>query len=159
MNLKRIIAELKKRNVVKEALAYLVVAWMILQVASTILPIFDSPAYTMRIMVIILLIGFPLWVVFSWIYTITPKGIHKTAKNETTLPVKTKILIGERLNKIIIISLVIAVILLLYNQYKMFVKVVCRLGWPKSSGSQWRMLSSTPWARIYRSPKKVGGAP
>lgn len=118
MNLKRIIAELKKRNVVKEALAYLVVAWMILQVASTILPVFDSPAYAMRIMVIILLIGFPLWVVFSWIYTITPKGIHKTAKNESTLPVKTKILIGERLNKIIIISLVIAVILLLYNQYR-----------------------------------------
>lgn len=101
----------------KAALAYLIVAWMIVQVFSTILPTFKTPSYVMQLIVICLLIGFPLWVVFSWIYDISSKGIKKTAVGIDTIPSEIDTEIGQRLNKIIIVSLIIVVILLLYNQF------------------------------------------
>ncbi|MGI9546939.1 MAG: tetratricopeptide repeat protein [Flavobacteriaceae bacterium] len=116
MKFKHIIRELQRRNVPKAALAYLVVAWMIIQVSSILLPTFDAPAYVMQSIVICLLIGFPLWVVFSWIYDISAKGIKKTGAS-TDVPVKIDTRIGQRLNRIIITALTIAVVLLLYNQF------------------------------------------
>ncbi|MCP4976660.1 MAG: hypothetical protein GY931_10900 [Maribacter sp.] len=101
----------------KAALAYLIVAWMIVQVSSIILPTFDAPSYVMRLIVICLLIGFPIWVVFSWIYDISSKGIYKTKIGTDTIPSEADTEIGQRLNKIIIVSLIIVVILLLYNQF------------------------------------------
>jgi tetratricopeptide (TPR) repeat protein len=117
MKFKRIIWELKRRNVPKAALAYLIVAWMIVQVSSIILPTFGTPSYVMQLIVICLLIGFPLWVVFSWIYDISSKGIKKTMGDTAAIPSEIDTKIGQRLNKIIIVSLTIVVILLLYNQF------------------------------------------
>ena len=56
--------ELKRRNVIKAAIAYLVVAWLITQVLSIILPAFEAPSYVLKIALVILLIGFPIWIVF-----------------------------------------------------------------------------------------------
>ena len=117
MKIKHIIWELKRRNVPKAALAYLIVAWMIVQVFSIILPTFNTPSYVMQLIVICLLIGFPIWVVFSWIYDISSKGIKKTAVGIDTIRSEVDTEIGQRLNKIIIVSLIIVVILLLYNQF------------------------------------------
>lgn len=112
MNLKKYISELKKRNVFKSAIAYLIVAWLILQVASIVLPIFNAPLYVMKTLLFILIIGFPLNLIFSWIYDITPEGIKKTDGHGQNPTFKS-----NRLNKIIIASLSIAVILLLINLF------------------------------------------
>lgn len=112
MNLKKYISELKKRNVFKSAIAYLIVAWLILQVASIILPIFNAPLYVMKTLLFILSIGFPLNLIFSWIYDITPEGIKKTDGHDQNSTLKS-----NRLNKVIIASLSIAVILLLINLF------------------------------------------
>ena len=78
MDLKKYIAELKRRNVFKPAVAYLVVAWLIVQVADIVLSTFDVPTYFMRTLIFILILGFPLILIFAWLYELTPKGIKKT---------------------------------------------------------------------------------
>jgi TolB-like protein/Flp pilus assembly protein TadD len=78
VKIKKYIAELKRRNVFKPAIAYLVVAWLIVQVADIVLATFDVPSYIMKTLIFVLIIGFPLSLIFSWVYEITPKGIKKT---------------------------------------------------------------------------------
>ncbi len=116
MNLKRYIAELRRRNVFKAGIAYLIVAWVIAEVASVVFPTFNAPAYFMKALLIILFIGFPINLVFSWIYDITREGIKKTEDIDQEAQ-KSK-LTGNRLNKVIIVSLSVVVVLLLYNQFR-----------------------------------------
>jgi len=118
MKLKRIISELKRRNVLKATLAYLVVAWIVVQVASIILPAFNAPDKAMRNLVIIVLIGFPIWAVFSWMFDITTKGVLKTKKHIDTSSSEFDPRVGQRLNKVIIIALAMAVVLLVFNQLR-----------------------------------------
>lgn len=118
MKFKRILSELKRRNVPKAALAYLVVAWMVVQVGDIIFPAYDIPDWVFRWLVTALIVGFPIWVVFSWIYDLTPEGIEKTPQQAETAPGTSDPHIGQRLNKIIIVSLALAVVLLLYNQFE-----------------------------------------
>ena len=114
MNLKKYIGELKRRNVFKSGIAYLIVAWLIAQIASIVLPTFGAPPYFMKTLLFILSIGFPFNLAFAWIYDITPEGLKKTDRFEQK-PEKI-VLKNKRLNKVIIASLSITVIVLLYNQ-------------------------------------------
>jgi tetratricopeptide (TPR) repeat protein len=77
MNFKNYLKELKRRNVVKSGLAYLVIAWLLIQVLYTLLPTFNAAQF-LKPTVIILIIGFPIWIIFSWIFELTPEGIKKT---------------------------------------------------------------------------------
>ena len=99
--------ELKRRNVIKETLAYLVVSWVLLQVVSTVLPIFDAPDWVLKTVIFILALGLPFWVFFSWTYQVTSEGFKRTSENleEPSVIVAT----NKRLNVIIIITLVIAI--------------------------------------------------
>ena len=114
MNLKKYIGELKRRNVFKSGIAYLIVAWLIAQIASIVLPAFGAPPYFMKTLLFIVSIGFPFNLVFAWVYDITPGGLKKTDRIEQK-PEKM-VLKNNRLNKVIIASLSITVIVLLYNQ-------------------------------------------
>jgi len=73
--MREILTELKRRNVYKVAAAYTVVAWLLIQAASIILPTFEAPAWTMKVLIAILAIGFPIAVVLAWAFEITPEGI------------------------------------------------------------------------------------
>ena len=75
MNFKKYIAELKKRHVFKAGLAYLVGAWVFTEVSSLVLDTFAAPPYVMKTILIVLVIGFPIWLIFSWVYDLTPEGI------------------------------------------------------------------------------------
>ena len=99
--------ELKRRNVIKETLAYLVVSWVLLQVATIILPIVNAPDWVLKTVTFFLAIGLPIWIFFSWAYQVTPKGIKRTAKfsEDQTLTTAT----NKRLNIIILITLLIAI--------------------------------------------------
>ena len=68
-------AELKRRNVYKVAVAYAVVAWLLIQAASIVLPTFEAPGWTMKVLLVALAIGFPIVVVLAWAFEITPEGI------------------------------------------------------------------------------------
>src|SRR5262250_1113406 len=68
-------AELKRRNVYKVAVAYAVVAWLLIQAASILFPTFDFPYWAMKVLVALLVLCFPVALVLSWAFEITPEGI------------------------------------------------------------------------------------
>jgi TolB-like protein/Flp pilus assembly protein TadD len=70
-------AELKRRNVYKVAVAYAVVAWLLIQAASILFPTFEAPAWVMKVFVAVIALGFPIALVFSWAFEITPEGIKR----------------------------------------------------------------------------------
>lgn len=115
MDLEKYITELKRRNVIKSGVAYLIIAWLIAQVASIVFPTFGAPPYFMKVLLIVLSIGFPVNILFSWYYDITSKGIKKTKNIDGEL--SKSIFTSKLLNKVIIVSLSIAVVGLLYNQF------------------------------------------
>ena len=72
-----LIAELKRRNVIRMAGLYLVAAWLITQVAGTVLPMFGASGWVPRTIVIVLAIGFIPALAFAWIFELTPDGIKR----------------------------------------------------------------------------------
>lgn len=79
MNPKTFFGELKRRNVYKVTVAYLVVAWLVIQAASILLPTFEAPAWVMKAFVVFLALGFILAVSISWAFEMTPEGMKRTA--------------------------------------------------------------------------------
>src|SRR5438046_7812691 len=69
--------ELKRRNVYKVAVAYAVAAWLLIQAASILFPTFEAPAWVMKVFVAVIVLGFPIALVFSWAFEITPEGIKR----------------------------------------------------------------------------------
>ncbi len=80
MSRNNLFEELKRRNVYKVAVAYVVVSWLLIQAASILLPTFDAPASAMKILVALLAIGFPIALGFSWAFEITPEGIKRESE-------------------------------------------------------------------------------
>ena len=71
-------AELKRRHVYKMAVAYAVVAWLIIQVATQVFPFFDVPNWAVRLVVLLLILGFPVALILSWAFELTPEGIKRS---------------------------------------------------------------------------------
>ena len=71
------LAELKRRNVFRMAGLYLVGAWLIVQVAATLLPVFEAPGWVMKTLVAVLAIGFIPALVISWVFELTPNGLRR----------------------------------------------------------------------------------
>jgi hypothetical protein len=78
VNPKNFFAELQRRNVYKIAVAYGVVSWLIIQIATQVFPFFDIPNWVTRMVVILLLLGFPVALVLAWAYELTPEGLKLT---------------------------------------------------------------------------------
>jgi hypothetical protein len=71
------LAELKRRNVIRMAGLYLVGAWLIVQVAATLLPVFEAPGWVMKTLVALLVIGFIPALIISWVFELTPDGLRR----------------------------------------------------------------------------------
>ena len=111
MRFRKLISELNRRNVFKSVIAYLAVAWVIIQIASIVLPAFGAPDYSLKIIIYFLSAGLILWVGFSWVYDLTSEGFKKTediVDNEEFAKLTDK-----RLNKVIAGALFLAVLLLI----------------------------------------------
>src|SRR5216110_1195460 len=80
MKINNFFAELKRRNVYKVAVAYAVVAWLLIQAASIFLPTFNAPQWAMQIVILIVVVGFPIALAFSWAFEITPEGIKRESE-------------------------------------------------------------------------------
>ena len=99
--------ELKRRNVIRAAGLYLVGAWLLTQVASTVLPMFGAPDWLPRSIVILLVIGFVPALIFSWVFELTPQGL----KRDADVPAEQSIgpQTGRRMDRTIIVVLLLAV--------------------------------------------------
>ena len=83
MNPRNFLAELKRRNVYKVAVAYAVVGWLLIQIATQVFPFFGIPNWAVRLVVLLLILGCPVALVLSWAFEFTPEGIKRT---EDVLP-------------------------------------------------------------------------
>ncbi|HEU5245984.1 MAG TPA: hypothetical protein VFU09_02730 [Candidatus Udaeobacter sp.] len=106
MNPESFFGELKRRNVIRMAGLYLVGAWLVVQVAGTVLPMFGAPEWLPRTIVVLLAIGFVPAVIFSWVFELTPEGLKREQEvaPEQSITPQT----GRRMDRMIIVVLVLA---------------------------------------------------
>jgi len=69
--------ELKRRNVYKVAIAYAVVAWLLMQIATQVFPFLEIPNWAIRLVIMLIVIGFPIALVIAWAFELTPEGIKR----------------------------------------------------------------------------------
>jgi TolB-like protein/Tfp pilus assembly protein PilF len=76
--LKNFVSELKRRNVYKVGVAYVVVGWLIAQIATQIFPFLEIPNWAIRLVILLIVIGFPIALIIAWAFELTPEGIKRT---------------------------------------------------------------------------------
>jgi adenylate cyclase len=106
-------SELKRRNVYKVAVAYLVVAWLLIQAASIFFPAFDAPPWVMKIFIIVIIFGFPVALIFSWAFEITPEGIKLESEIEPSKSIARRT--GRKIVAVTIALAVVAAGLFVYQ--------------------------------------------
>src|ERR1700694_2413902 len=107
--------ELKRRNVYKVAITYAVVAWLLIQAASILLPTFEAPAWVMKAFVVFLAFGFVISVMISWAFEATPEGLKRTENVPPDVAAKLPTWSPRKFAAFIIGVAVIAAGLLGYN--------------------------------------------
>lgn len=78
MNWRRFLGELQRRNVYRVAVTYTVVSWVLIQIATQVFPFFEIPNWAVRLVVLLLVLGFPVALVLAWAFELTPEGIKRT---------------------------------------------------------------------------------
>jgi len=73
-----LIAEFRRRNVFRVAFAYIVVGWVVLQVAEFLSPLLQLPPWTVSFALYLGIVGFPFALVFAWAFELTPEGLRRT---------------------------------------------------------------------------------
>src|SRR5437660_12727995 len=90
MKIDNFLSELKRRNVYKVAVAYAVVAWLLLQAASIFLPALDAPPWVMKVSIIAIIFGFPVALICSWPFEITPDALNAESEIEPSTSTKRR---------------------------------------------------------------------
>jgi TolB-like protein len=116
MNLKNFFAELKRRSVYKVAIAYGVVAWLLMQVASQIFPFFEIPNWAVRLVVLLLVIGFLVALILAWAFELTPEGIKRAEDVDVSKSITRKT--GRKLDFFIIAVLLLVITVLLLQRLR-----------------------------------------
>ena len=86
MNPKDFFGELKRRNVYKVAVAYAVVGWLLVQIATQVFPFFEIPNWGVRLIVLLVVVGFPIALILAWAFELTPEGIKRTEDADFVAP-------------------------------------------------------------------------
>jgi adenylate cyclase len=110
-----IFAELKRRNVIRVAVAYIIAAWLILQVADVVLGNIVAPDWVFQAILLVVLIGFPLAILFAWAFELTPEGLKRESEVDRTASVTHKT--GHKLDRAIIAALIVAVAYFAYDKF------------------------------------------
>ncbi len=98
--MEQFLAELKRRNVVRVAAFYAASGWLLVQIATQVLPVFDVPTWALRVVVVAVVLGFPSALVFSSFYELTPEGLKRD--NEVQRSQSTTRETGRKLDRMII---------------------------------------------------------
>lgn len=107
--------ELKRRNVVRVAIVYAIVSWVLMQVGALMFPALRLPEWTTTMLVAFLILGFPVSIVLAWAYEMTPEGIRRT--KDVGPGESIAVASGQKINHLIIAALSVAVVLLLSNMW------------------------------------------
>lgn len=104
------LSELKRRNVAKVALIYVVVGWLLMQIADVMFPALLLPEWAARMLAAFLILGFPIALIFAWAYEITPEGLKLTKEVDPVDSITRRT--GRKIDFIIIAALAVAVVVL-----------------------------------------------
>src|SRR5207302_3494176 len=115
MNLRNFFAELKRRNVYKVAVAYAVVAWLVIQIATQVFPFFEVPNWAVRLVVLLLVLGFPVALILAWAFELTPEGIKRA--ETVARPESIRRATGRKLDFLIIGILLLVIGLFAYGHF------------------------------------------
>ena len=109
------IKELKRRNVIRVAIAYAVAAWLLIEITATTFPILKLPDWSVTLVTVFVLIGFPLALIFAWAFELTPEGLkreHEVDRSESITHVT-----GRKLDFTIIGVMAIAIAYFLADKF------------------------------------------
>ncbi len=111
----RLLAELKRRNVIRMAGLYLVGAWLMVQVASTVFPAFDLPGWALRAVILVLAIGFIPALIFAWVFELTPDGLKRDSEvaRDASIAPQT----ARRMERTILVLAIIALALFAFDRF------------------------------------------
>ena len=107
--------ELKRRNVVRVAIAYVVVSWVLLQFVDVVAPLLGLPEVFQKGVLLLLVLGLPIALILSWAYELTDDGVKKTEEVDKSESLTHST--GQKLNKLVIAGLVVAVGFLLLDKF------------------------------------------
>src|SRR5438128_9717131 len=107
--------ELKRRNVYKVAIAYAVVAWLLIQIATQVFPFFEIPNWVVRLVVLLLVIGFPVALILAWAFEITPEGIKRAEDVDLNQSITRRT--GRKLDFLIIAVLLLVIAVFAYQRF------------------------------------------
>ena len=111
--LSQVFDELKRRNVIRVAVAYLVATWLVLQVADLVLENIGAPGWVMQVLILLFALGFPLVLIFAWAYELTPEGLKREKDVDRSHSVTPQT--GKKLNQITI-GLLVVVLLVFFAE-------------------------------------------
>jgi hypothetical protein len=107
VNPRNFFAELKRRNVYKVAVAYAVVAWLLVQVATSTFPVLEIPNWAIKLVIALVLLGFPIALLLAWAFELTPEGIVRTEEVEPNNSITPKT--GHKVMGVIVVAAVLAI--------------------------------------------------
>jgi adenylate cyclase len=113
---KKFFVELQRRNVYKVAIAYGVVGWLLIQIATQLFPVFELPNWGARMVVIIVLLGFPVALVLAWAYELTPEGLQRTDEVQPQGSITRRT--GRKLDFVIIGVLLTVIAVMAFRYYR-----------------------------------------
>jgi len=142
MNVRSFFAELKQRNVYKVGIAYALVAWLLMQIASQIFPFFEIPNWAVRFVVLLLIIGFPVALILAWAFDLTPEGLKRT-KSADDLPA------GSWDNRVWIYAIIVGVALSICLFFVGRYTVLRQTG---TLGSPAKSIAVLPFENLSRDP-------
>jgi TolB-like protein len=107
--------ELKRRNVIRLAFAYIIVGWVVLQVAEFLAPLLQLPEWTVSFALYLGILGFPFALIFAWAFELTPEGLRRTQDVDPSASITH--VTGSMLNRIIMVLMALAILLLLLDRF------------------------------------------
>jgi hypothetical protein len=110
-----VFSELKRRNVIRVGLLYVIASWIILQVTEVGVSLVHIPTWVGKLILVLMIVGFPLILMFSWVYEMTPDGFRKESRVDSGRTVKGKA--AGKLNCALIVLCVLAVTSLIVERF------------------------------------------
>jgi TolB-like protein/Tfp pilus assembly protein PilF len=114
MDPKSFFGELKRRNVYRVAFAYAVVGWLFIQIATQVFPFLEIPKWTVRLVIALVVIGFPIALVFAWVFEIPPEGLKRAEDVDLGKPIPRST--ARKLDFLILAALLLVISVLVYQQ-------------------------------------------
>lgn len=109
-------SELKRRNVIRIGIGYAVASWVIVEVASVLLPTFDAPEWVLRAIVLVLIAGLPIALVIAWAFELTPEGIKVEDNQDTVEEARFKSRTARKADMAIIVTLSLVVAYFIFEK-------------------------------------------